>query len=253
MASTPAPRPVEPRGAATILVLRDDPFEVLMVRRHDSGMFASALVFPGGVIEDADRDPAWLDLVDDGDMFDDDARALRIAAYRETFEETALLLAHEADGNAVPCRSPDVSEFRTVVAESGGKLRLGALAHFGHWITPVGAPKRFDTHFFLCAAPAGQDAKCDGSETVALEWVVPRDALARAAAGERSILFPTRLNLKRLAESDSVASAIATARNRIPFTVLPRAERRDGGTLVVISSEAGYGETENFYPLSARS
>ncbi len=250
MASAATPRSVEPRLAATILVLRDDPFQVLMVRRHDSGMFASALVFPGGVREDADRDPAWLDLIDDSEMFDNDARALRIAAYRETFEETALLLAQDADGNAVPCRSQNLSDFRTVVTDSGGKLRIGALAHFGHWITPEISPKRFDTHFFLCRAPAGQDALCDGGETVALEWVSPLDALARAAAGERSILFPTRLNLKRLAESDSVASAMAAARNRVPFTVLPRPERREGGTLVVIPAEAGYGETENFYPAS---
>jgi hypothetical protein len=102
MAGTPAPRPVEPRVAATILVLRDDPFEVLMVRRHNSGMFASALVFPGGVIEDADRDPAWLDLVNDGDLFDDDARALRIAAYRETFEERRCCLRTSQTGMRSP-------------------------------------------------------------------------------------------------------------------------------------------------------
>jgi hypothetical protein len=94
---------------------------------------------------------------------------------------------------------------------------------------------------------------CDGGETVALEWVAPRDALDRAAAGERSILFPTRLNLKRLAESGDVASAVAGARARVPFTVLPRAERRKGGTVVFIPAEAGYGETENFYEASVRS
>jgi len=135
-----------------------------------------------------------------------------------------------------------------LVAATGGKLPLGALAHFGHWITPEGPPKRFDTHFFLAEAPAGQEATCDGGETVALEWVTPCDVLARAADGDLSILFPTRMNLKRLAESETVAEAIAAARARPRFTVMPRPERREGGTAVVIPAEAGYGVTEHFHP-----
>jgi len=240
--------PVVPRPAATILVLRDDPFEVLMVRRHGNGQFASALVFPGGLVDPSDRDAAWAPLLDGAEGLDADERALGIAAFRETFEETALLLARDAHGAPVGCHSAERSDFRAVVAASGGKLPLGALAHFGHWITPEGPPKRFDTHFFLTEAPAGQEAICDGGETVALEWVAPRDVLARAADGDLSILFPTRMNLKRLAESSTVADAIAAARARPRFTVLPRPERREGGTAVVIPAEAGYGETEHFHP-----
>lgn len=240
--------PVVPRPAATILVLRDDPFEVLMVRRHGNGMFASALVFPGGLVDPSDREDAWAPLLDGAEGLDSEERALGIAAFRETFEESALLLARGADGKPVECVSAERSDFRAVVAASSGKLPLGALAHFGHWITPEGPPKRFDTHFFLAEAPAGQEAICDGGETVALEWVAPRDVLARAADGDLSILFPTRMNLKRLAEHDTVADAIATAHVRPRFTVLPRPEKREGGTAVVIPVEAGYGETEHFHP-----
>lgn len=236
------------RLAATILVLRDDPFEVLMVRRHGSGQFASALVFPGGVVDPADRSDAWLPLIDDVGDFDANERVLRIAAFRETFEEASLLLGRGSDGRAVPCRSDDRNDFHAVVAASGGRLQLGDLARFGHWVTPEVAPKRFDTHFFLCRAPAGQEAVCDGGETVALEWVSPRDALDRAAAGERSILFPTRMNLKRLAESSDAAGAIAAALARERFTVTPRVEKRADGMLVIIPAAAGYGETENFHP-----
>lgn len=237
-----------PRAAATILVLRDDPFEVLMVRRHGNGPFASALVFPGGLVDPADYDDAWLPLLDGAEGLDAEERALAIAAFRETFEEAALLLARDAKGASVGCPAGATSNFRAVVAASGGRLPVGELAHFGHWITPATAPKRFDTHFFLARAPDGQEAECDGGETVALEWVSPRDVLDRAAAGDLSILFPTRMNLKRLAESHDVASAIAAARSRPPFTVTPVAQRREGGTAVVIPVEAGYGETENFHP-----
>ncbi|MDR3389648.1 MAG: NUDIX domain-containing protein [Rudaea sp.] len=240
--------PGVPRPAATILVLRDDPFEVLMVRRHNNGQFASALVFPGGLVSPSDHDETWAPLLDGAQGLESEERALAIAAFRETFEEAALLLARDADGRPVGCHSAERSDFRQVVEASGGKLPIGALAHFGHWITPEGAPKRFDTHFFLAEAPAGQEAICDGGETVALEWAEPRDVLARAADGDLSILFPTRMNLKRLAESTSVAEAIAAAKARPRFTVLPRTEKREGGIAVVIRAEAGYGETENFHP-----
>ncbi len=239
---------VAPRPAATILLLRDDPFEVLMVRRHGNGQFASALVFPGGLVDPSDLDQSWLPLTSGAVDLPAEERALRIAACRETFEETALLLARDGTGAAVPGVTTQGTAFIDLVAASGGTLPLGDLAHFGHWITPEGAPKRFDTHFFLAHAPEGQEALCDGGETVALEWVSPQEVLARAADGDLSILFPTRMNLKRLVESDTVAEAIAAARRRPRFTVLPRPERREGGTAVVIPAEAGYGETEHFHP-----
>ncbi|MET0373615.1 MAG: NUDIX hydrolase [Rhizorhabdus sp.] len=246
------PVPAVPRSAATILVLRDDPFEVLMVRRHGGDQFASALIFPGGQVDADDRDDGWLPYVAEAGGCDPVERALRIAACRETFEEAGLLLARDEGGASVPCPVATDAPFRDLVAASGGRLSLDDLVHFGHWITPEGAPKRYDTHFFLARAPGGQDAICDGSEAVALEWVAPRDVMARAAAGDLSILFPTRMNLKRLAESQSVDDAIAAARLRPRFTVLPRPERQANGIVVRIPQEAGYGETENFHPFPPR-
>lgn len=237
-----------PRSAATILLVRDAPFEVLMVRRHAAQTFSSALVFPGGTVDESDRSDAWLELVTGGESLDVTERALRIAAFRETFEETSVLLARDAGGKPVGCVSKTRGDFRTVVAESGGTLWLDDLVKFGHWITPVNGPKRFDTHFFLAQTAVGQEAVCDGGEAVALEWASPTSILARASAGERSILFPTRMNLRRLAESDTVADALSAARVRAVFTVLPRVERREGGMVVMIPHEAGYGETENFHP-----
>jgi 8-oxo-dGTP pyrophosphatase MutT (NUDIX family) len=246
MAETAPRTPATPVLAATVLILRDDPFEVLMVRRTRGDVFGSALVFPGGKVDPDDAADHWLPLVEDAGDLPVDERALRIAALRETFEEAALLVAHDVDGRCVAPADRDANGvFRQVVAASGGKLRLGDLVPFGHWITPAESPKRFDTHFFLCRAAEGQEAICDGGETVALEWAAPADLLARAAAGERSILFPTRMNLKRLAESASVDAAFAAARARTPYTVCPVVIFEDGKAFAEIPLDAGYGETRD--------
>jgi 8-oxo-dGTP pyrophosphatase MutT (NUDIX family) len=234
-----------------MLLVRDDPFEVLMVRRNDRGQFASALVFPGGVVEEGDRDPTWLDHVDGAVGMDAEERALRIAGIRETFEETAVLVAENAQGICPPLGDVTGRAFLDIVREHGLRLKLDDVVPFAHWITPEMAPKRFDTHFYVARAPANGEAVSDGAETIALEWTAPADVLARAHAGERSILFPTRLNLARLAESGDSAAALVAARRRPHFTVEPRPEKREGGMAIVIPAEAGYAETENFHPREA--
>lgn len=242
-----------PRPAATILLVRDDPFEVLMVRRHKDQSFSSALVFPGGTVDQSDASEDWLPLLADAGDFSDRARALRIAAFRETFEETSLLLARNSEGHCVaPLGSDAAAPFLEVVRRSGGRLHLGDLVPFGHWVTPDSAPKRFDTHFFLCVAAPGQEALCDGREAVALEWAAPNAILKRAAEGETSILFPTRMNVSRLAESTNVADALTAARQRQVYTVHPRTRKRDGGIMILIPPEAGYSETEYFQPHEPR-
>ncbi len=240
--------PAEPRLAATMLLVRDDPFEVLMVRRNDRGQFASALVFPGGVVEEGDYAEAWLDHIDGAEEFDAGERALRIAGIRETFEETAVLLGENADGLCPPLGDISGRAFLDIVRDHGIRLKLDGMVHFAHWITPEMAPKRFDTHFYVARAPGKGEAVSDGTETVALEWAVPTEVLARARAGERSILFPTRLNLARLAESGDSMHALEAAERRPRFTVRPRPEKREGGMAIVIPAEAGYAETENFHP-----
>jgi 8-oxo-dGTP pyrophosphatase MutT (NUDIX family) len=217
-----------------------------MVQRAENAFFPAALVFPGGVVDASDRDEAWLPLLSGAEGLGTEDRALRIAALRETFEESALFIAHDGSGAVVPPPGDcTITDFRALVEASGGRLLLEALIPFGHWITPAGSPRRYDTHFFLCAAPEGQEGVCDGGETVALEWVCPAVALAHAEAGERTILFPTRMNLRRLAESETVADTLAAARARPSFTVEPRAERRADGIAMLIPAEAGYGVTED--------
>jgi 8-oxo-dGTP pyrophosphatase MutT (NUDIX family) len=250
--ASPAPIPATPRLAATVLILRDDPLRVLMVRRtaRQNDAFSSALVFPGGVVDPGDRSEAWLDRLDGADGLSAEDRAVRIAGIRETFEEAGIILADRTDPDIIPgapCASSD-KDFMAYCRANMLRLPLQQLIHFAHWITPEANPRRFDTHFFLCRMPPDAEAVCDGQETVSLEWAAPTDLLDRAAAEPGSIPFPTRMNLKRLAESSSVAEALAAAATRTRFTVRPRAERRDGRTVILIPAEAGYGVTEDWRP-----
>jgi 8-oxo-dGTP pyrophosphatase MutT (NUDIX family) len=224
--------------SATVLVVRDDPFEVLMVRRRKGNVFNSALVFPGGLADPEDRDTAWLSLVTGAEGLEEQERALRIASLRETYEETGLLIVDEQRG---PC-APGLS-FEDAVRASGGKLALDRVVRFAHWITPERAMKRFDTHFFIVRAPQGQDAACDGREAVAIEWLPVEGVIARTEA-DMSFMLPTRLNLRLLSYSADSDAAIAAAFARPHVEVKPHIEDRPDGMYSILPEEAGYGVTD---------
>jgi 8-oxo-dGTP pyrophosphatase MutT (NUDIX family) len=251
MPNTPTAAEIKP--AATILLLRDDPtFEVLMVKRHHQIDFASgALVFPGGKSHAGDHDPEWAEHVQGWDAYDADQRGLRIAAIREVFEEAGILLANRRDGapmsgEACPMdvrQAVDSGATRFIDVLSGldARLDLAALTVFARWITPPLTPKRFDTWFYAVNAPAEQRAACDGRETVDAEWIAPSEALRLAAAGERKVIFPTRMNLQLLAEASNAEDAVARAAARTVVTVQPQIQQRDGGRVLVLPPDAGYG------------
>ena len=244
------------KPAATILILRDDPaFEVLMVKRHHQIDFASgALVFPGGKTHAGDDDPAWAGHVLGWGDFDAVQRGLRIAAIREVFEEAGILLARHTDGSAMgddvapmavrKAVDAGTTAFLDVVKDLDAKLDLHALTVFARWITPPLTPKRFDTWFYAAHAPADQLAACDGRETVDAEWIAPSEVLRLAAAGERKVIFPTRMNVQLLAESTSAEDCLAQARARTLVTVLPQIQSRDSGRVLVLPPDAGYGVVE---------
>ena len=244
--------------AATILLVRDHPeFQVLMVKRHHQIDFAGgALVFPGGKTHAGDHDPKWVEHIASPDT-EGEQRALRIAALREAYEETGILVARHAGGEhfqgsleAAEARDEiarDSRSFLDLVGSLGLKLDLDAPAVFARWITPEMMPKRFDTWFYIAHAPADQLALCDGHETVDAEWISPREALRLGETGERTVIFPTRMNLKLLAEASSATDAIARASSRPLVTVLPKVVDRDGERSLIIPDNAGYGAvTEPF-------
>jgi len=252
----------EPKLSATILLLREAaPWpEVLMVKRHYEIDFAAgALVFPGGKASAGDASPDWDDWTDgDYGPVQQDAR---IAAIREAYEESGLLLARPRSargpgaglvgagiaGKLAPYRAAvDRGEqsFLELVRAHDLVLALDSLVHFGHWITPVMMPKRFDTHFYLAPAPVEQVASHDGRETTDAVWLSAREALRQERAGEATIIFPTRMNLVKLAEAGSVTGACETFGSQPVVTVLPRPGRTDDGApCLFIPEEAGYGQT----------
>lgn len=237
----PAPRP-----STTVLLVRDgaDGLEVLMVVRNARSHFASALVFPGGVIDAEDADAAWLDLVDGAEALEPVERTRRIAGFRELYEETGVLLLDAPEGR--PDLGGEAAPFLEIVRRSGGRLDLAAMATFAHWVTPESAPKRYDTHFRLCWRATEMTAISDGRETVAAEWLRPADAIALGASGERNLLFPTKCQLDLLAQSDTVEAAVAAACARRITPVTPALDRRPEGTFLSIPAESGYPVREFF-------
>lgn len=254
-----APQVAEPKPAATLLLVRDQPeFQVLMVKRHHQIDFASgALVFPGGKTHDGDNDERWAENAIGWSELDAVQRTLRIGALREAFEETGILLAQTDqgapfEGTCDPAARSAIEAgevaFIDVVRDLGVCLRLDDLAVFARWITPTIMPKRFDTWFYTVSAPPTQVAACDGRETVDAEWISPLEAIRLAASGERTIIFPTLMNLKLLAEAESAQNCITRAQQRRLVTVLPEVSEENGESVLVLPPDAGYGSVS--HPLS---
>jgi len=252
MIQDPATVPI--LGAATILLVRDEPaFEVLMVKRHHQIDFAAgALVFPGGKTHGGDHDPAWEGQALGWETSASDERAPRIAAVREAFEETGVLLCRHRDGSpfsgdgrAAAARDEIATgrrAFLELTMELDLQIDLGALTAFARWVTPAFMPRRFDTWFYIALAPLDQLAACDGWETVDAEWIGPAEALRLADVGARKVIFPTRMNLKLLAEASGAKDATERAKARPVITVEPRLIERPDGSRLVIPADAGYGE-----------
>lgn len=208
----------EPRPAATLVLLRDGPqgAEVLLTERPRHLRFmGGATVFPGGAVAAADLDERWdgaLEAPDPGTarLVDEDprrARAAFVCALREAFEEVGLLLA---SGPGIPRpASHDAGRFLDACLADGTKLRADLLVHGGRWVTPMGAPVRFDAHFFLAEAPAGWSPKPDPDEVAGVRWATPARALEELAAGRAIMAPPTIEMLQRLSGAESAAAAMA--------------------------------------------
>lgn len=135
--------------------------------------------------------------------------------------------------------------FGEMLRAAGLSPAVDDLVHFGHWITPLWAPRRFDTHFFLAAAPQDQRIDADAREAAALAWMQPAEVLARADAGRCTLVDVTRFTLELLQLWPSVGEAMRVARGRPVVTVLPVRERMpDGRMLLRIPPEAGYPRSE---------
>ena len=259
-------QPVVPRPAATLSIVRDvaGGFEVLMMQRSMAADFMpGAYVFPGGGIETGDSDPALYALcsgLDDVEAsrilnLERNGLAYWVGAIRESFEEAGLLLCYDASGELVCLDRPELEQ--KFIAQRaalncgelsfldfcrGERLRLAVdrLAYFSHWITPLAAPKRYDTRFFATIAPQRQHSLHDAKELVDTVWVRPGEALERERAGTLSLRTPTISTLKTLHESCDCASLMQALRARKDIKPILPAISQDGGR--VIPGEAGYAE-----------
>lgn len=242
--------------AATLVLVRDGPggLETLMVVRHHEIDFArGAAVFPGGKVAAADRDERLRRHLRSSVTLDGDDAALRIAAVREAFEESGLLLARrhgrllDADALSELWRrwhertAASAEAFVDMVHAESLELALDLLHPFAHWVTPEVSPKRFDTYFYIAAAPPGQVASHDGREAVDSFWVNPRDALRDCEDGRRVIIFPNLCNLALLGTSPDADAAIAAARARAVRRIQPTLGRHgDGRHIPVLPADSGY-------------
>lgn len=214
------------RDGATVALLRDATagFEVFMLKRSSAAVFSpSAHVFPGGAVDESDQADAGETWCAPLDVTPTIPVAFYVAALREAFEESGLLLAHDTSGATVRFDDPGTAErfalhrkavhagessIGDVCAQEGLLLAVDRLVLFGHWITPRGAPRRFDTRFFAARAPQHQLASPDGHETTSGVWTRPVDMLAANDAGAVELILPTRRSLEQLATFASVDEAL---------------------------------------------
>jgi hypothetical protein len=122
-------------------------------------------------------------------------------------------------------------------------LAVNAVYYVSHWITPELAPRRYDTRFFVTAAPAGQVARHDDTETIATIWIRPAEALSLESAGEIELLAPTIANLRSLEGFSSTGEVMAWASQVTHVTtVLPIVLMEDGHVLILRPGDEGYEE-----------
>ena len=229
--------------AATLIVVRDRGAHapaLLMVERAEGMAFAGgALVFPGGRIDDSDAAlAARLGLGADG--------AAAVAAVRETIEETAIPagLTPVPDAETVLAMQADLvagGDFAALLDARNLALDHAALAPFARWVPKFHAVRRFDTLFFIAAAPPGKwPPNPIAGECAGAFWLSAAEVLAREQRGEARLIFPTRRNLERLARHSGVDAIRADAAAYPVEPVTPWIEEHDGERFITIPSHLGY-------------
>ncbi|MHA7873534.1 MAG: NUDIX hydrolase, partial [Hyphococcus sp.] len=217
-----------------------------------------ALVFPGGRVDGGDADPAWREYCDGLDHAPDAEAAPRVAAIREAFEETGILLARRHGDSAFvedafvqsvdhwrKAVEADDRKFLELVKQENLRLAVDSLNLFARWSPPAAAThRRYDTWFFAAAAPPGQQAREDGDEATEALWITPAAALKAREANERKMIFPTVRNVELLNVSETADEVLAFARKRTIELVQPSVIERGGRRFVTIPDGLGYPVTE---------
>jgi 8-oxo-dGTP pyrophosphatase MutT (NUDIX family) len=235
-----SPEDVPVRQAATVVLLRDGSaggIEVWLLTRVTRMAFASGMtVFPGGRVDDADAALPWSgrDAAKFAAEFGcnvEQARALVGAAVRETFEETGVLITTPPAelSHAQPQIEAGTLAFGDLLAANGLAIDADGLRAWARWITPVGEPRRYDTHFFVARLPEGATAADLTTESSVAAWVPVAQAIAQRQAGERKMLPPTIAVLASVSGYSTVAEVLAASAGRSLDPVQPTIRPADGG------------------------
>jgi 8-oxo-dGTP pyrophosphatase MutT (NUDIX family) len=235
----------EPIPAATLVVVRESaegPPELLMVERAAGMAFAGgALVFPGGRIDDADRTLAEPFGLADG--------AARVAAIRETIEETAIAVCLEPlpsvdEALQMQAALVDDRPFGELLDDAGLGLDLETLTPLARWLPNFHVTRRFDTLFFIARAPRGDwQPRVIPGECAGASWLTAADALERERNGDARLIFPTRRNLERLAQHSSFEAMRADAEAHAIEPITPWVEDHLGERFIAIPDDLGYPVT----------
>ena len=249
---------VPPRDAATIVLLRDgaEGVETYLMRRHATMAFAAGMyVFPGGGVQANDHDeidhvgPSWEEWGTRLGCDADRARGLVVAAVRETFEESGILLAG-TDATSVLDDTSDPSYAAARLALEAKELSLGQLLRerglvlrddlvgaWARWITPAFEPRRYDTFFFVAAVPTGQVVGDLPGEADRASWAPVRRVLECVDRGEAAMLPPTAITCREVVELGAERAVVASA-DRTIRPIEPRLVEVDGEWFLENDSDA---------------
>ena len=253
--------------AATVLLVRDcdNELEVLMVKRSKRPPFGNLYVFPGGKIDESDKD---LNITNFCNGLNDEQASIKlginegglsywVACVRECFEEVGILLAIKNNGEELDLNGADKHKFdnyRRMLLENkislfeickkeNLSLNLNNIEPFSHWITPEIEIKRFDTRFFIAYIPAKQTERHDGNELTDSVWISPKKALDRSLNGEMPMIMPTISNLQQCLEFDSGQKLLEyqskLTNDDIP-SILPKFFKNEGKWVGLLPGDEDY-------------
>ncbi len=257
-----------PRSAATVILLRDglSGLEVFLLKRHGlSDVLGGAFVFPGGKVDplDAELDmathldqtPAALhSALNEPDIDPLSAAGLYVAAVREVFEESGVLLAHGATAEHAERATALAREglaFEAVLARLQLRLHTQSLSPWSRWITPTMPSvtnKRFDTRFFVAAVPPGQIALHDNFEATDSTWLTPRSALEQYWSGHVVLAPPQIMTLAHLARYSDMRQVVLEARSRPPPVIQPEPFEHEGHRVLCYPGDERHSVTKRAMP-----
>ena len=256
---SPASLPEGAIPAATLVIMRPaangGPDEILMVKRATTMAFAAgAVVFPGGRVDPDDLVVAQFC----GFEGEPAEGAARVAALRETLEETGLAVGWSTLGDA------EIASVREellagvllsdILAKRGATLSLDAMVPFARWCPNFKEARTFDTRFFAVEAPPHRhELTVEAAEHSHIFWASAHETLEMADNGAVSVIFPTRRNLERLALAANFSDFSAHAQRFPVELVTPWIERRGKTAHLCIPDHLGYPVTSEVFEQVRRS